>query len=104
MAVLIVIPARYASTRYPGKPLVELMGAGGEKRSLVRRSWEAAASVGGVDRVDRHRLDADLTQQIEPTRRSRSQNQLAVAYFRVRHAADRRGYLNRKVMRPLLRS
>ena len=51
MAVLIVIPARYASTRYPGKPLVELMGAGGEKRSLVRRSWEAAASVGGVDRV-----------------------------------------------------
>ena len=26
MAVLIVIPARYASTRYPGKPLVELAG------------------------------------------------------------------------------
>ena len=28
MSVLIVIPARYASTRYPGKPLVPLTGAG----------------------------------------------------------------------------
>ncbi|HET9067601.1 MAG TPA: manno-octulosonate cytidylyltransferase [Amaricoccus sp.] len=51
MAVLIVIPARHASTRYPGKPLVELVGATGERRSLVRRSWEAAMSVEGVDRV-----------------------------------------------------
>jgi 3-deoxy-manno-octulosonate cytidylyltransferase (CMP-KDO synthetase) len=51
MAVLIVIPARYASTRYPGKPLVELTGATGESRSLVRRTWEAAVSVAGVDRV-----------------------------------------------------
>ena len=51
MAVLIVIPARYASTRYPGKPLVELAGATGEKRSLIRRSWDAAVSVPGVDRV-----------------------------------------------------
>ena len=30
MPVLLVIPARYASTRYPGKPLVELRGATGE--------------------------------------------------------------------------
>lgn len=51
MPVLIVIPARYASTRYPGKPLVELRGAGGESRSLIRRSWEAAMAVTGVDRV-----------------------------------------------------
>ncbi|RED18497.1 3-deoxy-manno-octulosonate cytidylyltransferase [Pontivivens insulae] len=43
--VLIVIPARYASTRYPGKPLVELTGAGGESKSLIRRSWDAAMSV-----------------------------------------------------------
>ncbi|MEM6729101.1 MAG: 3-deoxy-manno-octulosonate cytidylyltransferase, partial [Pseudomonadota bacterium] len=27
MAVLLVIPARYASSRYPGKPLAELRGA-----------------------------------------------------------------------------
>jgi 3-deoxy-manno-octulosonate cytidylyltransferase (CMP-KDO synthetase) len=51
MAVLIVVPARYASTRYPGKPLVELRGATGEARSLIRRSWEAAMAVPGVDRV-----------------------------------------------------
>jgi 3-deoxy-manno-octulosonate cytidylyltransferase (CMP-KDO synthetase) len=51
MSVLIVIPARYASTRYPGKPLVELRGATGESRSLIRRSWEAACKVKGVDRV-----------------------------------------------------
>lgn len=51
MSVLIVIPARYASTRYPGKPLVELRGAGGEAKSLIRRSWDAAMSVNGVDRV-----------------------------------------------------
>lgn len=51
MPVLIVIPARYASSRYPGKPLVALRGAGGAARSLVQRSWEAAVGVGGVDRV-----------------------------------------------------
>ena len=51
MPVLLVIPARYASSRYPGKPLVELVGARGEARSLVQRSWEAAISVPGVDRV-----------------------------------------------------
>jgi 3-deoxy-manno-octulosonate cytidylyltransferase (CMP-KDO synthetase) len=51
MSVLIVIPARYASTRYPGKPLVALTGAKGEARSLIERSWRAAMEVTGVDRV-----------------------------------------------------
>lgn len=51
MPVLLVIPARYASSRYPGKPLAELVGATGEPRSLIRRSWEAAVEVPGVDRV-----------------------------------------------------
>lgn len=51
MSVLIVIPARYASTRYPGKPLVALTGATGEKLSLIERSWRAAVEVQGVDRV-----------------------------------------------------
>ncbi|MBS1302500.1 manno-octulosonate cytidylyltransferase [Loktanella sp. SALINAS62] len=51
MSVVIVIPARYASTRYPGKPLVDLRGASGQARSLIRRSWDAAMSVTGVDRV-----------------------------------------------------
>jgi len=48
MSVLIVIPARFASTRYPGKPLVELRGADGVAKSLIRRSWEAAMAVGGA--------------------------------------------------------
>ncbi len=51
MSTLIVIPARYASTRYPGKPLVALTGAGGESKSLIQRSYEAAIQVAGVDRV-----------------------------------------------------
>jgi 3-deoxy-manno-octulosonate cytidylyltransferase (CMP-KDO synthetase) len=50
MTVLIAIPARFASTRYPGKPLVELRGPDGTK-TLIRRSWEAAMSVKGMARV-----------------------------------------------------
>ncbi len=42
MRVLVAIPARYASTRYPGKPLATLRGAGGEAKTLIRRSWDAA--------------------------------------------------------------
>ena len=51
MSVLIAIPARYASTRYPGKPLVHLKGASGISKSLIQRSWEATNQVTGVDRV-----------------------------------------------------
>ncbi|MEM7268600.1 MAG: manno-octulosonate cytidylyltransferase [Pseudomonadota bacterium] len=51
MSVIIFIPARYASSRFPGKPLAPLTGAGGEVRSLIRRSWDAAMRVSGVDRV-----------------------------------------------------
>ncbi|MEM1236567.1 MAG: manno-octulosonate cytidylyltransferase [Pseudomonadota bacterium] len=51
MQTLIVIPARYASTRYPGKPLVGLKGASGETRTLLERSWRAASEVAGIDRV-----------------------------------------------------
>jgi 3-deoxy-manno-octulosonate cytidylyltransferase (CMP-KDO synthetase) len=50
MSVLIAIPARYASSRYPGKPLVVLRGPDGDK-TLIRRSWEAAMAVRGADRV-----------------------------------------------------
>ncbi|MCB4380012.1 3-deoxy-manno-octulosonate cytidylyltransferase, partial [Synechococcus sp. MU1644] len=42
MSVLIVIPARYASSRYPGKPLVPLTGATGQSQTLIERSWRAA--------------------------------------------------------------
>lgn len=51
MSVLIAIPARYASTRYPGKPLVALRDPDGVSKTLIQRSWEAAMAVKGVDRV-----------------------------------------------------
>ena len=51
MKAVIIIPARYASTRYPGKPLAKLSLPSGEKKSLIRLSWEAAMAVPGVDSV-----------------------------------------------------
>lgn len=51
MSVLVVIPARYASTRYPAKPLAMLTGSSGASRSLIHRAWDAATQVVGVDRV-----------------------------------------------------
>jgi len=62
MSVLIVIPARYASTRYPGKPLVTLRGASGETKSLIHRSWDAACRVAGVDKVVVATDDARIAQ------------------------------------------
>lgn len=50
-APIIIIPARYASTRFPGKPLVRLRGPDGHAKSLVERSWEAAQAVREVEAV-----------------------------------------------------
>src|SRR5574343_149514 len=41
MKVLIVIPSRYGSTRFEGKPLVDIAG-----KSLVRRTYEQAMKTG----------------------------------------------------------
>lgn len=46
MSVLAVIPARYGSTRFPGKPLAKIAG-----RMMVERVWRIAAAAPGVDRV-----------------------------------------------------
>lgn len=48
---VVLIPARYASSRYPGKPLVGLKGAGGASKPLIQRSVEAARRVRGVSGV-----------------------------------------------------
>lgn len=45
MKAVIIIPARYASSRYPGKPLVDLTGADGVARPLIQRTWETACQV-----------------------------------------------------------
>ncbi len=51
MKTVVIIPARYESSRYPGKPLVMLRGKDGVSKSLIQRSWEAAQAVKGVDAV-----------------------------------------------------
>ena len=51
MNTVILIPARYQSSRYPGKPLVNLKGAGGAAKPLIQRSVEAARRVAGVSGV-----------------------------------------------------
>jgi 3-deoxy-manno-octulosonate cytidylyltransferase (CMP-KDO synthetase) len=47
----ILIPARYASQRFPGKPLAPLTGVSGMAKSLIHRSWEAACHVPGAAAV-----------------------------------------------------
>jgi len=51
VSVVIVIPARYQSSRFPGKPLAPLKGASGVSKSLIRRAWDAANEVSGVSRI-----------------------------------------------------
>ncbi|GAB4381779.1 3-deoxy-manno-octulosonate cytidylyltransferase [Albidovulum sp.] len=65
MSVLIVIPARHASTRFPGKPLVALRGSDGTARTLVERSWRAACAVRGADRVVIATEDARIREAAE---------------------------------------
>lgn len=51
MHTVIIIPARYTSTRYPGKPLAMLTLPDGSQKSLIQLTWEAAVQVKGIDAV-----------------------------------------------------
>jgi 3-deoxy-manno-octulosonate cytidylyltransferase (CMP-KDO synthetase) len=51
VSTILFIPARYASTRYPGKPLVPLRQPDGTEKTLIEMSWEAACRIKGVDAV-----------------------------------------------------
>jgi len=51
MRTIVLIPARYASTRYPGKPLAELRQKDGSTKTLIQMSWEAASTITGVAEV-----------------------------------------------------
>jgi 3-deoxy-manno-octulosonate cytidylyltransferase (CMP-KDO synthetase) len=46
METIIVIPARYGSSRFPGKPLAAIMG-----RTLLERVWRIGKGVPGVSEV-----------------------------------------------------
>ena len=46
MSVLAVLPARYASTRYPGKPLAKIAG-----KSMIQHVWERTRRAKHVDAV-----------------------------------------------------
>lgn len=46
MDIAIVIPSRYGSRRFPGKPMVPIRG-----HSLLNRVWRIASAVTGVNRV-----------------------------------------------------
>lgn len=51
MSTAIVIPARYQSSRFPGKPLASVRGATGVVKPLIQRSWEAALAGAEGSRV-----------------------------------------------------
>lgn len=51
MDALVVIPARYASVRFPGKPLAALDGPDGSRRPLIEWSWRAAVAAVGEQAV-----------------------------------------------------
>ncbi|WP_439111659.1 3-deoxy-manno-octulosonate cytidylyltransferase [Lentibacter sp.] len=51
MKTVVLIPARYASTRYPGKPLVPLRQKDGRSKTLIEMSYDAASQIAGVSEV-----------------------------------------------------
>ena len=51
MKTIIIVPARYASTRYPGKPLAMLRLRDGQSKSLIQLSYETACRAKGIDAV-----------------------------------------------------
>jgi 3-deoxy-manno-octulosonate cytidylyltransferase (CMP-KDO synthetase) len=71
MSVVIVIPARYGSTRFPGKPLAPILG-----KTLLQRTWLIAKAVKGADsvliatdddRICQHALSFGAEVQMTPT-------------------------------------
>ena len=55
-----VIPSRYGSTRFPGKPLADVAG-----RSLVQRVYEIGRAARGVDEVIVATDDARIAEHVE---------------------------------------
>lgn len=60
MKVLGVIPSRYASSRFPGKPLIDLAG-----KSMIKRVYEGASACCLLDKVIVATDDARIFEHIE---------------------------------------
>ncbi|MEL6589666.1 MAG: 3-deoxy-manno-octulosonate cytidylyltransferase [Bacteroidota bacterium] len=60
MSTLAIIPARYASTRFPGKPLVDIRG-----KSMIQRVYERCEEAAKVDAVGVATDDARIYQHVE---------------------------------------
>ena len=60
MKTVAVIPARYASTRLPGKPLLDICG-----KPLIQRVWEIVAPARGLDEVVVATDDARIADAVE---------------------------------------
>ena len=50
MKKLLVIPARYHSSRFPGKPLAMIRGPDGKEISLIERTWNLAMKIEEIDK------------------------------------------------------
>lgn len=50
MQPLVIVPARFASVRFPGKPLEVLTARNGARRTLVEWTWRAGAAAVGAER------------------------------------------------------
>ena len=51
MKTVILIPARYASSRFPGKPLAKLRLPNGESKTLIELTWLTACKVKGISDI-----------------------------------------------------
>ena len=60
MDTIIVIPARYGSSRFPGKPLAPVMG-----RTLLERVWRIGKAVQGVSEVVVATDDARIAEPVK---------------------------------------
>ncbi|GFS34564.1 nucleotide-diphospho-sugar transferases superfamily protein [Actinidia rufa] len=54
--VIGIIPARFASSRFPGKPLVQILG-----KPMIQRTWERAKMATTLDQVGKTRTSSDFT-------------------------------------------
>ncbi len=50
MSILLVIPARYESSRFPGKPLAFFEDSNGKKISLIEKTWKLALKLNFIDK------------------------------------------------------